>query len=580
MPPLPEVHRQLTVAFAYVPASCDIAIGQAEPFGRRERGVALHRGRTFRHHGVERPLGLGGKRWTSRDRGAVAPKPGERRIRVTPGNETNKATSEEPEASAPWGTSDLVQQAFTRAAGAPLIEGNAVRLLKDGVANYPAWFAAIRAARRTVYFENYIIEDDDVGRELAAALSDRASAGVKVRLMRDWLGSLGGASRRFWRALADSGVELRRFNPPRIDSPIGWLSRDHRKTLIVDGEVAFVSGLCVSHRWLGDPARGIPPWRDTGVEIRGPAVAYVTRSFSEVWAVTGQPIPADEILGLPAQPRVGDVPLRVISGVPSRSGLFRLDQLIASAAKRSLWLTDAYFVGFGPYVQSLRAAAQDAVDVRLLVPSSSDLAIVSAFSRAGYRTLLESGVRVFEWNGSMLHAKTAVADGRWARVGSSNLNVASFVSNYEIDVAVEHTGIAHEMEAMFLADLENATEIVLNRRRRLVPDVAGPARADRAKAGPRGASGRAVGAVRFAHAVSTAVTGRRVMGFAQSSLMALFAAVLIAIAGVAIVWPRAVAMPLAVLFSWLAAALLVSAVRLWRRRARQQRQQHDEGPPE
>lgn len=490
---------------------------------------------------------------------------------MTSEQETDRAAAVAIEARSLWGASDLVQQAFARASGAPLVEGNAVRLLKDGAANYPAWFAAIRGARRAVYFENYIIEDDDVGQELAAALSDRARAGVHVRLVRDWLGSLGGASHRFWRALADAGVELRRFNPPRIGSPVGWLSRDHRKTLMVDGEIAFVSGLCVSHRWLGDRARGIPPWRDTGVEIRGPAVASVVRAFAEVWAITGPPIPAGELAGLPPQPRVGDVPVRVISGVPIRAGLFRLDNLIASAATRSLWLTDAYFVGFAPYVQALRAAAQDAVDVRLLVPSSSDLALVSAFSRAGYRPLLESGVRVFEWNGSMLHAKTAVADGRWARVGSSNLNVASFISNYEIDVAVEHAGIAHEMESMFLADLENATEIVVNPRRRLVPCAAGTARAERVKAGARGASGRAVGAIRFAQALGTVVTRRRGLGFAQSSLMALVALFFLALAGVAVLWPKAVAMPLAVLFTWLGVPLLVSAVRLRRRRARQQR---------
>ena len=482
--------------------------------------------------------------------------------------------------------SELVEQAFTRASGAPLVEGNAVRLLKDGVANYTAWFAAIRAATKTVCFENYIIEDDEVGRELAAALSDRARAGVKVRLVRDWLGSLGGASRRYWRDLAAAGVELRRFNPPRVDSPFGWLSRDHRKTLTVDGEVAFVSGLCVSQRWLGNPAKEIPPWRDTGLELRGPAVAYVERAFADVWAATGSRMPAPA-LGDPASlPRVGDVPVRVISGVPSRAGLFRMDQLVASAARRTLWLTDAYFVGLGPYVQALRAAAEDGVDVRLLVPSSSDLPLVSALSRSGYRPLLEAGVRVFEWNGSMLHAKTAVADGRWARVGSSNLNIASFVSNYEVDVALEHEGLAREMEAMFTADLENATEIVINPRRHVVPQKPPTIRAARAKVGPRGASGRAIGAVRFAHAVGTVVTRRRALGSAQGRFMAALAGVLLAFAGIAVLWPRVVALPLAALLAYFATALLINAVRLRRRRARPRRerqargrQARDDAPP-
>lgn len=151
----------------------------------------------------------------------------------------------------PPGASALVEQAYTRASGAPLVGGNAVRVLKDGAANYAAWFAAIRVARKMVCFENYIIEDDEVGNELASALIDRARNGVEVRMLHDWLGSLGGATRRYWRVLVAAGVEVRRFNPPRIDSPVGWLSRDHRKTLSVDGEIAFVTGVCVSHRWLG-----------------------------------------------------------------------------------------------------------------------------------------------------------------------------------------------------------------------------------------------------------------------------------------------------------------------------------------
>ena len=460
-----------------------------------------------------------------------------------------------------------MEQAFTRAAGAPLVKGNAVRLLKNGADNYPAWVAVIRAARKTVYFENYIIEDDEVGRDLAGALSERARAGIKVRLVRDWLGSLGGASRRFWKGLAQDGVELRQFNPPRLDSPLGWLSRDHRKTLSVDGEVAFVSGLCVSRRWLGDPQRGIDPWRDTGVEIRGPAVPYVERAFAEVWAMTGVPIPEGELSAPGAVPVQGDVPVRIVAGTPRKAELFRLDQVIASAAQRSLWLTDAYFVGFAPYVQALCAAAQDGVDVRILVPSASDLPVLAAFSRAGYRPLLEAGARIFEWNGSMVHAKTAVADGRWARVGSSNLNIASFISNYEIDVALEHEGLAQQMEAMYLADLAGATEIVLDSRRRVVSQ-SGAARDGRLKTAPRGASGRAAGAVRFAHAVGAAVSRRRTLGFAQSNLLAIFGGTLLILATVTAIWPRLVALPLAVLAGWLGCSLLLRAVRLRRRRAR------------
>jgi len=484
---------------------------------------------------------------------------------------TTKPVAPSPDANLPLEASELLEQAYTRASGAPRVEGNAVRILKDGAANFAAWFAAIRAARKTVFFENYIIEDDEVGRELAEALIDRARCGVKVRMLHDWLGSLAGATRRYWRVLVAAGVEVRRFNTPRIDSPVGWLSRDHRKTLSVDGEVAFVTGVCVSRRWLGEPARGVPPWRDTGIEIRGPAVGYVERAFAEVWAAAGSSIPAEELSDPASLPHAGDVPLRVVADVPSKARLFRLDQLIASAARRTLWLTDAYFVGFAPYVQALCSAAQDEVDVRLLVPSTSDIILIAAFSRAGYRPLLEAGVRIFEWNGSMLHAKTAVADGRWARVGSSNLNPASFVSNYEIDVAMEHVGLAREMEVMFLADLENATEIVIDLKRRVVPEGNAPSRGDREKPASRGASGRAIGAVRFAHAVVDTVVGRRrSLGFAKGRLMALCAGALLASAAIAVLWPRVVALPLAVVMGWAGATLMVRAIRLWRWRGLRQ----------
>ncbi len=146
--------------------------------------------------------------------------------------------------------------------------------------------------------------------------------------------------------------------------------------------------------------------------------------------------------------------------------MMRLDTLVASLARERLWITDAYFVGVPGHVQALTAAAADGVDVRLLVPGGSDLPLVRSFSRATYRGLLEGGVRVFEWNGSMLHAKTAVADGLWARVGSTNLNLQSWLGNWELDVAVEDAPFAAAMEAMYQADLENATEVVLPTRHR------------------------------------------------------------------------------------------------------------------
>lgn len=452
--------------------------------------------------------------------------------------------------------SDLAQRAFDRTSGAPLVEGNAVRVLLDGRENYPAWLEAIRSAKRSIFFENYIIEEDEVGQRFAEALASRAREGLEVRLIRDWLGSGSGTSRGFWRELEHAGVQLRVFNPPNLSSPFGWVSRDHRKMISVDGEVGFVSGLCVSQRWLGDPARNVAPWRDTGVELRGPAVGQIERAFKEIWDVTGAPLPDEALTPLDRLARAGEVAVRIIASQPTSSDVFRLDQMIAAAAQTTLWLTDAYFVGFAPYVQALRRAARDGVDVRLLVPSTTDLPLISPLSRAGYRPLLEAGVRVFEWNGSMIHAKTAVADGRWARVGSTNLNLASFIGNYELDVAIEDASVGQTLEEVYLRDLTHSTEITLTGRHRVRPSAPRPPPAPLGSRRPR------IGALRFANAVGTvAVSRTRALGTVEGGIELGVAAALILLAGVGALWPAALAWPFGVLCVWLAITLVIRAHR-------------------
>ncbi len=458
----------------------------------------------------------------------------------------------------------LADQAFARAAGAPLIAGNDVRILKDAAEHFPAWLDAIRAAERTVFFECYIVGNDRVGRELIHALADRARAGVRVRLIYDWLGTR--TRRSLFEPLVQAGGEVCAFNPPQLDSPLGWLTRDHRKMLAVDGRIGFVTGLCAAERWLGDPARGLDAWRDTGIAIRGPAVAALERAFAQVWgAAEGSAIPETELTRAEAIPAAGDVALRVIATMPSYGGLFRLDQLIAAAARERLWLTDAYFVALTPYVHALCAAASDGVDVRLLVPGASDIPVVSRLSRAGYRGLLEAGVRVFEWNGSMLHAKTAVADDRWARVGSTNLNLASWLTNYELDVAVENEDFARRMAAMYEADLAHSTEIVLGRRYRVRASAAGAAaRRRRALSGSAGRA--AAGAMSVGAAVGAALTRRRLLGPAEASLLGIVAVFLIAVAVLGVVWPRLLAIPIAVITAWLGVVMGLRALRLHRAR--------------
>src|SRR5690606_29454239 len=205
---------------------------------------------------------------------------------------------------------ELADRMFSRAAGAPLIGGNQVRLLEDGAENYPAWLEAIASATDYVHFENYFIRDDAIGQQFGEMLAARAREGVRVRVIYDWLGGFGKARRRFWSALREAGVEVRAYNPPRLSSPFGWISRDHRKTLVVDGAVGFVTGLCVGDMWLGDAQRNIAPWRDTGVEIRGPAVAEIGRAFARSWALAGPPLPETDSIEEPAP--VGDVSLRIV----------------------------------------------------------------------------------------------------------------------------------------------------------------------------------------------------------------------------------------------------------------------------
>ncbi len=457
----------------------------------------------------------------------------------------------------------LAEQAFSRAAGAPLIEGNDVRLLRNARENYPAWLDAIRGAKQHVHFESYIVHEDDAGREFADALIAKAGEGVPVRVLYDWMGGLGNTSRRFWNRLRAGGVEVRCYNPPCLDSPLGWLSRDHRKTLAVDGEIGFIAGLCVGMEWVGDRAKNIEPWRDTGVAIRGNAIASIERAFAQIWETTGEPLPAKECGAHEAAKQAGDTSVRVVATVPMTAGVSRLDELVAALAQDKLWLTDAYYAGTTSYVQGLKAAAKDGVDVRLLVPNATDIPMLRPISRAGYRPLLEAGVRVFEWNGPMLHAKTAVADGRWARVGSSNLNIASWFGNYEMDLVIEDESFAMQMEEMYLQDLGNATEIVLNTKKKVRATGEQPRRRGTSGTSGGGSVGRAAaGALRISNAVGAAITNRRVFEPVEARLLVTFGTILFGLAVLFFFLPQLLVYPAVVLFVWLGSTLVFKAYKL------------------
>jgi cardiolipin synthase len=454
----------------------------------------------------------------------------------------------------------LEDQALSRAVGADLVPGNHVRLLKDASENYPAWMEAIQSARKWIHFETYIIHEDEVGNEFSDLLIRKAREGVSVRLIYDWVGSLGNASRRFWKNLSEGGVDVRCFNPLSLDSPLGWITRDHRKLITVDGRIAYISGLCVGQRWLGYPNKGIEGWRDTGVEIVGPTLGAIERAFADAWAATGDPLDASEI-DIEEAEQAGRTSLRIVATVPSVGNIYRLDLLMATLARHSIWLSDAYFVGTSAYVQALRSAAEAGVDVRLLVPGAYDVPVIRSLSRAGLRPLLEAGVRVFEWNGPMMHAKTAVVDGFRARVGSTNLNLTSWLGNWELDVVVEDEAFAQKMEEAYLEDIERSTEIVLHPRRRRVR-TAGQKVRNRKVRRIGATRGAAAGVMRIGRAVEAAITNRRHLGPAEAVIMLWGAAILMLIAVVSIFWPMVVIYPLAVFSTWLAGSLLIRAARL------------------
>ena len=457
---------------------------------------------------------------------------------------------------------EFVEESFDRVTGAELLTGNEVKLLVDAAENYPAWLAAIRSARRYILFESYIIHEDAQGKIFADALIKKAREGVRVMLIYDWLGGFGKTSRRFWRRLRDEGIEVRCYNPPSLFDPLLILVRDHRKCLIVDGAVAFVTGLCVGQDWVGRPEKNMPPWRDTGVEIRGAGVAAVERTFANIWAEMGAPLDKNLLQAARRNhERAGGVALRVVEGVPSSSHIYRIDQILAAGVRDSLWITDAYFVGVPAYLQALKDAASDGVDVRVLVPQSTDIGLIRDTTRSTYRSMLEAGVRVFEWNGSMIHAKTAVFDGRFARVGSTNLNIASWFGNYELDVLVEDEGFGRRMQEMFLKDLENSTEIILNEANRTHRVGKKHRLRGRGAGSVRKATASAINA---AASIGAVITKQAPLGAAEAKLLFFVGAVPLIFALLLIFFPRIASIPLVIILVMLAVPTLLKALRNYR----------------
>ena len=353
----------------------------------------------------------------------------------------------------------------------PLLGGNKVELLQDGPSTYRAMFAAIDAARDHINMETYILEDDEVGRRFADALIAKQQQGVQVNLIHDGVGTLATPAEFFTR-LADAGVKVLEFNPVNpLGAKAGWdvNQRDHRKLLVVDGKTAFLGGINISSVYSsGSFSRGArsapggPGWRDTDLQIDGPVVAELQKLFLETWArQQGEPLPARTYF--PALAPQGKEVVHAIGSTPDDPYSLIYATLISAidAAQREVLLTNAYFVPDPQLRAALTAAVARGVDVKLVLPSRTDSALVFHAGRSYYDELLSAGVRVYERKDVVLHAKTALIDGVWSTVGSTNLDWRSFLHNQELNAVVLGAAFGQRMRAAFDADLAQSDEVTL-----------------------------------------------------------------------------------------------------------------------
>jgi cardiolipin synthase A/B len=347
-----------------------------------------------------------------------------------------------------------------RVSDAPLREGNRIALLKNGPDTYDDWLAAIARAERWIHLDNYIFENDEIGNKFAEALSAKAKEGVRVRVLHDWFGGMY-VPRSFWNGMREAGVEVKAVNPPASGPPLGAIRRDHRKLIVVDGEYASTGGVCISDGWLVRSKQTNLPYRDTAVSVRGPVVADVNRAFTSLWGELVGELPDEERPKPEDIPQAGETSARLVIQEPRRMRTLRTLALLTDGVQERLWVTDPYFLSLPILTQSLMATARDGVDVRVLTPATVDIAWIGSASRAGYRKFLEAGVRIFEYGGPMIHAKTLVADGWLSKVGSTNLNFSSLFANWEIDLVVEDADFARQMEELFEDDISNSREVRL-----------------------------------------------------------------------------------------------------------------------
>jgi cardiolipin synthase len=363
----------------------------------------------------------------------------------------------------------------------PLVVGNRATLLQDGPATYKAMFAAIRRARHHINLETYIIEDDEVGREFTDLLIAMRRNGVRVSMIYDSVGSIG-TPREFFDRLREAGIAVVEFNPVNpLTAGKDWQinNRDHRKLLVVDGRVAFLGGINISSVYSSGSApsrRQVEkmkakaegaPWRDTHVQVEGPVVAEYQKLFLQTWEKQGGE-PLGEEGYFPKLEKKGTDIVRAV-GSASDEPYSQIYVTLVSAinsAEKEVHITNAYFVPDEQLLGALKQAAARGVDVKLILPSHTDFWAVFHAGRAHYTDLLEGGVQIYERQGPLLHSKTALIDGVWSCVGSTNLDWRSFLHNNEIDAVVLGEEFAGQMRAMFDRDLSKSKQVRLEEWKR------------------------------------------------------------------------------------------------------------------
>ncbi|MBF0459382.1 MAG: cardiolipin synthase [Nitrospirae bacterium] len=351
----------------------------------------------------------------------------------------------------------------------PLTKGNKVTLLINGLPTYAAMFKALLDAKDHINFETFIIEDDETGRKFADILLQKQSEGVQVNLIYDSLGS-SSASAEFFQRLRDGGVQVVEFNPVNpFKAHKHWLMHpDHRKILIIDGKIAFMGGVNISSLYTSKlsgrkAVEGEPmPWRDTDVQIEGPAVAELQKLFIETWQKQEGPELSQRDY-FPELKQAGNALVRVVGSTPGQNNRITFIVYVSAItfAEHSVHMTNAYFVPDEQILDAVTQAAKRGVDVKIVLPKISDSPTVSLAARYNYSELLKSGVKIFERRNALLHAKTMVIDGVWSTVGSTNMDYWSLLSDDEVNAVILSKEFASEMEKMFDGDIAESDQIKL-----------------------------------------------------------------------------------------------------------------------